>query len=73
MPKLSAGIMLYRSRDGRIEVLIAHPGGPFWARKDEAAWSIPKGEYTEEDEPLDAARREFREELRLDVPSGEVA
>ncbi|PVY31712.1 NUDIX domain-containing protein [Williamsia muralis] len=73
MPKLSAGIMLYRSRDGRTEVLIAHPGGPFWARKDEAAWSIPKGEYTEEEEPLDAARREFREELGLDVPGGEVA
>lgn len=73
MPKLSAGIMLYRSRDGRTEVLIAHPGGPFWARKDDAAWSIPKGEYTKNEEPLDAARREFHEELGLDVPGGEVA
>ena len=73
MPKLSAGIMLYRSRDGRTEVLIAHPGGPFWARKDEAAWSIPKGEYADDEAPLDAARREFREELGLEVPDGEIA
>ena len=52
---------MYRMRDGRPEVLLIHPGGPFWARKDEGAWSIPKGEFIEED-PLDAARREFQEE-----------
>jgi predicted NUDIX family NTP pyrophosphohydrolase len=63
--------MLYRTSGEVIEVLIAHPGGPFWARKDDAAWSIPKGEYTDE-EPLVAARREFVEELGLDVPEGEV-
>jgi predicted NUDIX family NTP pyrophosphohydrolase len=71
MGKQSAGIMLYRTSGEVIEVLIAHPGGPFWARKDDAAWSIPKGEYTDE-EPLVAARREFVEELGLDVPEGEV-
>jgi predicted NUDIX family NTP pyrophosphohydrolase len=71
MAKLSAGIMLYRTNGDATEVLIAHPGGPFWARKDDAAWSIPKGEYTDE-EPLVAARREFAEELGLDVPDGDV-
>ena len=51
MPKLSAGVLLYRVGDGVVEVLIAHPGGPFWARKDDGAWSIPKGEYTDGDDP----------------------
>jgi predicted NUDIX family NTP pyrophosphohydrolase len=60
--KKSAGILLYRRvGSGAIEVLLAHPGGPFWTRKDEQAWSIPKGEFSGED-PLDAARREFTEE-----------
>lgn len=72
MPKRSAGLMLFRRGEVGIEVLIAHPGGPFWARKDDGAWSIPKGEYTEDEEPLAAARREFVEELGLDVPAGEV-
>src|ERR1700750_81862 len=63
MPKLSAGLLLYRIQDGSVEVLIAHPGGPFWAKKDEGAWSIPKGEYTEGEGPWDAARRGFQEEL----------
>jgi predicted NUDIX family NTP pyrophosphohydrolase len=72
VPKLSAGIILYRNGGGLTEVLIAHPGGPFWARKDEAAWSIPKGEYIDDEEPLSAARREFREELGLDVPDGDL-
>lgn len=72
MPKRSAGLMLFRRGDAGIEVLIAHPGGPFWARKDDGAWSIPKGEYTDDEEPLAAARREFVEELGLDVPAGEV-
>lgn len=59
MPKLSAGILLYR-RKPRLEVFLVHPGGPFWAKKD--AWSIPKGEYEAGEEPLAAARREFAEE-----------
>lgn len=66
MPKLSAGLLPYRRRDGEFEVLIAHPGGPYWARKDVGAWSVVKGEYVDE-EPLDAARREFREETGFDV------
>ena len=70
MPKLSAGLLLHRVRAGLVEVLIAHPGGPFWARKDEGAWSIPKGEYADGDDPWQAARREFAEELGLAVPDG---
>jgi len=70
MPKLSAGVLLYRTRDGAVEVLIAHPGGPFWARKDDGAWSIPKGEYTDGEDPWAAAQREFSEELGLAVPAG---
>jgi predicted NUDIX family NTP pyrophosphohydrolase len=70
MPKLSAGVLLYRPHDGVVEVLIAHPGGPFWARKDDGVWSIPKGEYTEDDDPWVAAQREFAEELGLPVPAG---
>jgi len=63
MPKQSAGVLLYRDRGGSVEVLLVHPGGPFWARKDEGAWSIPKGEFNESEDPLAAARREFEEEL----------
>jgi predicted NUDIX family NTP pyrophosphohydrolase len=70
VPKLSAGVLLYRIRDGVVEVLLAHPGGPFWARKDDGAWSIPKGEYTDGEDPLAAAQREFAEELGLPVPAG---
>lgn len=62
MPKRSAGILLYRRRGETVEVLLAHPGGPFWMRKDDGAWSIPKGEYEEGEDPLAAARREFSEE-----------
>ena len=58
----SAGILMYRERSGQIEILLVHPGGPFWAKKDDGAWSIPKGEYDENEDPLDAARREFEEE-----------
>lgn len=60
--KRSAGLLLYRQRDGLPEVLLGHPGGPYWAKKDLATWSIPKGEYAEDEEPLAAAQREFREE-----------
>jgi len=70
MPKLSAGVLLYRTRDGVVEVLIAHPGGPFWARKDDGVWSIPKGEYTDGEDPWNVALREFSEELGLPVPAG---
>ncbi|WP_025042169.1 NUDIX domain-containing protein [Nitrosospira briensis] len=62
MPKTSAGILPYRSRDGRLEVLLVHPGGPFWAKKDLGSWSIAKGEYEEGEDPLQAALREFMEE-----------
>lgn len=64
----SAGLLLYRRREGRREVLLGHMGGPFWAAKDEGAWSIPKGEYTADEEPLAAARREFAEELGAPAP-----
>ncbi|MCW2649753.1 MAG: hydrolase [Mycobacterium sp.] len=71
MPKRSAGLLLYRIRDGVVEVLIGHPGGPFWARKDDGAWSIPKGEYADGEDPWHAAQREFAEELGLPAPDGE--
>lgn len=70
MPKLSAGLLLYRVVDGEVEVLIGHPGGPLWARKDDAAWSIPKGEYTEGEDPWAVAQREFSEELGKRAPDG---
>ena len=66
----SAGVLLYRVRDGRLEVLLGHMGGPFWARKDDAAWSIFKGECQEGEEPLAAARREFLEETGSPAPDG---
>ena len=61
----SAGVLLYRRRDAAIEVLLVHPGGPFWARKDDGAWSIPKGEFEADEAPGDAARREFVEETGI--------
>jgi predicted NUDIX family NTP pyrophosphohydrolase len=70
VPKLSAGLLLYRVHDGVVEVLIAHPGGPFWARKDDGAWSIPKGEYGDGEDPWVAAQREFEEEVGSPPPSG---
>jgi predicted NUDIX family NTP pyrophosphohydrolase len=70
VPKLSAGLLLYRIIDGELEVLIGHPGGPFWARKDDGAWSIPKGEYTEGEDPWTVAQREFHEELGKKAPVG---
>ncbi|HEX7158522.1 MAG TPA: NUDIX domain-containing protein [Edaphobacter sp.] len=62
MAKQSAGLLMYRRRSGELEVFLVHPGGPFWAKKDLGAWSIPKGEYEDGEEPQDAARREFEEE-----------
>jgi predicted NUDIX family NTP pyrophosphohydrolase len=70
MAKQSAGILAYRVGDKGIEVLIVHPGGPFWAKKDMGAWSIPKGEFEGED-GLEAAKREFQEELGQAPPSGD--
>jgi predicted NUDIX family NTP pyrophosphohydrolase len=70
VPKRSAGLLLYRVTGDAVEVLIGHPGGPFWARKDEGAWSIPKGEYADDEDPWTAAQREFREEIGFDVPAG---
>jgi predicted NUDIX family NTP pyrophosphohydrolase len=64
----SAGILLWRRRGETVEVLIAHMGGPFWAKKDAAAWSIPKGEYLEDENELAAALREFEEELGIPAP-----
>ncbi len=70
----SAGVLLYRHADGVPEVLIAHMGGPFWAAKDAGAWSIPKGEFDPAAEAaMDAAMREFREELGVDPPRGSYA
>lgn len=67
----SAGILLYRQSPSALEVWIAHMGGPFWARKDAGAWSIPKGEYLEVEDPLAAARREFAEEMGVPAPSAD--
>lgn len=66
----SAGIVLFRRRPAGVDVLLGHMGGPFWARRDEGAWSIPKGELDVDEEPLTAARREFSEELGSPAPDG---
>jgi predicted NUDIX family NTP pyrophosphohydrolase len=71
--KASAGLLLFRSTAGAVEVLLVHPGGPFWARKDQGAWSIPKGELAEGEEPLHAALREFNEEMGAAVTGDFVA
>jgi predicted NUDIX family NTP pyrophosphohydrolase len=70
MPKQSAGLLMYRRSQGNIEVLLVHPGGPFWSSKDRGAWSIPKGEFTIEEDPLATAIREFQEETGFIPPSG---
>ena len=66
----SAGILLYRLRNGRVEVFLVHPGGPYWANKDLGAWSIPKGECREGEDPLNTAKREFQEETGI-LPAGD--
>jgi predicted NUDIX family NTP pyrophosphohydrolase len=71
MPKHSAGILLYRVIGEDVEVLLVHPGGPFWAKKDLGSWSMPKGEFIEGEEPLAAAKREFTEEIGTPPPDGE--
>ncbi len=77
MPVKSAGVVAFRMRDGSIEVLLVHPGGPFWRNKDLGAWSIPKGEYDPGEAPEDVARREFQEEIGVAIkgplrPLGEI-
>jgi predicted NUDIX family NTP pyrophosphohydrolase len=69
MPRISAGLLMFRIHDGEVEVLLAHPGGPFFKNKDDGAWSIPKGEIDEGEDLLDAAQREFEEETGV-KPSG---
>jgi predicted NUDIX family NTP pyrophosphohydrolase len=71
--KRSAGILLYRIAGGAPEVLLVHPGGPYWARKDAGAWSIPKGEYEDGEDPQACALREFEEELGVELPPGQLA
>ncbi|MGJ4859720.1 NUDIX domain-containing protein [Labrys sp. La1] len=68
MAKMSAGILLYRLKNLDVEVLLVHPGGPFWAKRDEQAWSIPKGEYGADEDAHGAALREFEEELGTPCP-----
>lgn len=71
MKKPSAGILVYRQHGDSVEVLLGHPGGPFWAKKDLGAWSIPKGEFEAGEEPLAAAKREFFEETDQAAPEGD--
>jgi predicted NUDIX family NTP pyrophosphohydrolase len=70
MPKRSAGLLMFRRTKSELEVFLVHPGGPFWAGKHQGAWTVPKGEYMDGEEPLDAARREFAEETGFQ-PKGE--
>jgi predicted NUDIX family NTP pyrophosphohydrolase len=70
-PRRSAGLLLYRRDTDGVRVLLGHMGGPFWSRKDEAAWSVPKGELDDGEDPACAAAREFTEELGLPVPTGD--
>jgi predicted NUDIX family NTP pyrophosphohydrolase len=69
--KQSAGLLVYRVQPGDLQVLLVHPGGPFWAKKDDGAWFIPKGELEVGEQPLTAALREFHEELGMSPPSGD--
>jgi len=68
MPKVSAGLLVYRRRNSQLEVFLVHPGGPFWKNKDAGAWTIPKGELAPGEEPLATALREFQEETSLTPP-----
>lgn len=72
MAKTSAALLVWRRHGNEIEVVIVHPGGPFWAKKDDGAWSLPKGEYGDSEDPLTVARREFEEELDQPAPGGDV-
>jgi predicted NUDIX family NTP pyrophosphohydrolase len=70
MAKRSAGLLMYRGSGPRLELLLVHPGGPFWVKKDQGAWSIPKGEYEQGEDSLSVAKREFEEELGNPLPPG---
>ena len=72
MAKLSAGILLYKREGDKVSVMLVHPGGPFWAKKDDGAWSVPKGEIDPDEDLLTAARREFAEETGSEVPEGDL-
>ena len=72
MPRRSAGILLYRRRHGALEVLLVHPGGPMWVNRDAGAWSIPKGEYSDDEVPQAVALREFQEETGQPPPTGDL-
>jgi predicted NUDIX family NTP pyrophosphohydrolase len=72
MAKRSAGLLLFRDGEDGLEVLLGHPGGPYYVRKDDGVWSVPKGEYDQSEQPLDAAIREFTEELGSPPPDGEA-
>jgi predicted NUDIX family NTP pyrophosphohydrolase len=67
MSRQSAGLLMYRVSAGEIEVFLVHPGGPFWANKDAGVWTVPKGEYEDDEDPLTAAQREFKEETSFDA------
>jgi predicted NUDIX family NTP pyrophosphohydrolase len=71
--KKTAGLLLYRIRDAAVEVFLVHPGGPFWAKKDQGAWSIPKGEFADDEQPLSAAKREFQEETGFSMEGNFMA
>jgi predicted NUDIX family NTP pyrophosphohydrolase len=71
MAKFSAGILVFRYQSSQVEVLLAHPGGPYWAKKDNGSWSIIKGEYGQDEKAFDAAKREFKEETSHDAPDSE--
>ena len=71
--KKTAGLLLYRIRDAAVEVFLVHPGGPFWVKKDEGAWSIPKGEFADDEQPLSAATREFQEETGFSMEGNFMA
>ena len=73
MPKRSAGLLIYRLRQSFFEVFLVHPGGPFWAKKDLGAWTIPKGEYQDGEDALEAAKREFFEETGLTIEGEALA
>jgi len=67
MKRQSAGILLFRGLRADLEVFLVHPGGPFWTKKEAGAWSIPKGEYSDDEDPLSAAKREFEEETNVTI------
>ena len=73
MAKKTAGLLMFRRKDKCLQVLLAHPGGPYWTHKDQGAWSMPKGEYEDDEEPLQAAQREFQEETGFAVCAPYVA